>query len=342
MKVACLSFTTKGGEIGDKIVRDYKDKTNCMKEVVHYKSSSMKGDIKEILSEIVNKHDGIVFISATGIAIRLMVPFVKNKIVDPAVVVVDDLGRYSISLLSGHIGGGNTLAKEIGNIIEATPIITTASDSRGIESVDIYAMRNNLYMENMKTIKEITALMVDGKKIGFYSEINAKIDYPHLIIAPTEEDICSVEKNVDGFILVTSKKDVDINIPYTILRPINLNIGIGCRKGVKGEEIINAIVDLLKKNNLSQKSIKSIGTIFIKKDEKGIIEASKYFNCPINIFSKEEIKQVEDKFQKSEFVKENIGVSGVSEPSAYLSGGKLIINKTIYKGITLAVSKEES
>lgn len=341
MKIACFSFTTKGEEIGDKILDCYKEKSKFIKEVGHFKNSSIDGGIKKILPIIVNKYNGIVFISATGIAIRLMMPFIKNKKIDPAVVVVDDLGRYSISLLSGHIGGGNILAKEIGNIIDAKPIITTASDSRGIESVDIYAMRNNLYMENMNSIKNITALMVEERKIGFYSEINTIIDYENLVEVENKEEIHLIEKKVDGFLIVTSEEYIEINIPHTILRPKNLNIGIGCRRGVKGEQIIKSIIDLFRKNNLSKKSIKSIGTISLKKDEKGIIEASKYFNCPINIYSKEEIKEVEDKFKKNKFVKEKIGVYGVSEPSAYLSGGRLIINKTIYKDITLAVSKEE-
>ncbi len=341
MKVACLSFTSIGEKIGNEILNTYKEKSNFFEEVKHFKNTSIEGGIKTILPKIVEEYDGIVFISATGIAVRMISPYIKNKIIDPAVVVVDDLGRYSISLLSGHIGGGNMLSQEIGNIINAKPIITTASDGRGIEAVDIYAKRNNLHMENMNSIKKITALMVEGKKIGFYSEIREKIDYPNLIIASSKEDMALMEGKVEGFLLVTSEKNMNLNIPYTVLRPLNLNIGIGCRKGVEGKDIIYSIIDLLDKNNLSRYSIKSIGTISIKKEEKGIIEASKYFNCPMNIFSKEEIREVDGKFQKSQFVKGKVGVYGVGEPSAYLSGGNLIIGKTIYNGITLAVSKED-
>jgi len=340
MKVACLSFTSKGREIGEQILKNYEQKPNFVEAIKHFHNSSIKGGIKTILPEVVRKYDGIVFISATGIAIRMMIPFIKDKKTDPAIVVVDDLGRYSISLLSGHIGGANTLSKEIGNIIDAKPIITTASDSRGIEAVDMYAIRNNLYMKNMNSVKKITALMIEGKKIGFYSEIKAKIGYSNLIEIEDKQGIKLIEEKVDGILLVTSQKGIKPSIPYTILRPQNLNIGIGCRKGTRGKDIINSIIDLLNKNSLSEESIKSIGTVSIKKNEKGIIEASEYFSCPMNIFTKEEIKKVEDSFQKSQFVKEKIGVYGVSEPSAYLSGGNLIVDKTIYNGITLAISKE--
>ena len=92
--------------------------------------------------------------------------------------------------------------------------------------------------------------------------------------------------------------------------------------------------------SLSNKSIKAIGTVEVKKDEDGIIEAAKYFNCPMKIFTIDEMQKVENKFNKSQFVKDTIGVYSVSEPSAYLLGGRLITNKSKYNGITISISKE--
>ncbi len=84
-------------------------------------------------------------------------------------------------------------------------------------------------MGNMKSITKLTAMMVDNKKIGFYSEDKVIIDYPKLEIL---QDLNNIE-DIDGIIMVSSKK-IKLDIPYTILRPKNINIGIGCRKGIEG------------------------------------------------------------------------------------------------------------
>lgn len=337
MKVACLSFTDNGRKIGGKLSGF---KSNNGVEIHHYINHEIKGGIKNIFKDIVKEYDGIVFISATGIAVRMMAPYIVDKTVDPAIVVVDDLGRFSISLLSGHIGGGNFLCKWIADILKAKPIITTASDSRGIEAIDVFAMKMGYLMEDMESVKDITAMMVNGKKIGFYSDMKEMIYYDNILAIDSLDGIEDLKDEIDGLILVTSTQNIALEIPHTILRPKNLNIGIGCRKGVEGERIIKAILETLDRNNLSKNSIKSIGTVEIKKDEVGIIEASKYFDCPMNIFTIREIEKVEKMFEKSSFVKKTIGVSSVSEPCAYLSGGQIIVKKTKCNGITIAISRE--
>lgn len=286
----------------------------------------------------VKEYDGLIFISATGIAVRFMNPYIINKTLDPAVVVVDDGGNFSISLLSGHIGGANRLAQWVGDIIGAIPVITTASDNRGIESIDLFAMKNNYHMEDMEAVKDITAMMVNKNKIGFYSELKEIIKYDNLKILDNYKD---KDHSIQGVIIVSSQKRIDI--PYEKhcrLIPKNINIGIGCRRGMEGKRIIEAIENILTQLNLSSKGIKAIGTIEVKKDEIGIIEACNHFNCPLKIFTLEEIKKIEDNFPKSQFVKKTIGVYSVSEPSAYLLGGKILTGKIKIDGITISVAKE--
>lgn len=335
MKIACVSFTDRGDELGEKIVK------SCKKEEVHhYKNSYIDGGIRKVLKNLVDSYDGIVFISATGIAVRMMLPYIKDKRYDPAVVVVDDMGRFSISLLSGHIGGANALAEDIAKVIGACPVITTASDGRGIESVDMFAKRMGYFIENMNDMKNITSMMVNGRKVAFCSEVEGVIEYDNLVVVD-EEGIYRLEDDVEGLIYVTSTEKIDVDIPYCILRPKNLNIGIGCRRGKKGEKIIGAIYDVLEENNLSKRCIKAIGTIELKKDEEGIIQSADYFNCPMRIFTVDEIKRVEDRFEKSQFVKDTVGVYSVCEPCCYLLGGNVVVHKTKEDGITIGISKED-
>ena len=334
MRIACFSFTEKGGDLG-KTLEKLAEGSDRYK-IVHFPNSTLSGGVKGMLHRAWKEYQGLIFISATGIAVRLINPFIKDKTRDPAVVVIDDMGKFSISLLSGHIGGANPLAQFIASMTGAIPVITTASDNRGIESIDLFAQRNNYYMEDRNSITSITAMMVDGKKIGFYSEKDEVIDYDNLAILHGLDDL---EPSIDGLILVTSR-NMELDIPYTILRPKNIHIGIGCRKGIEGKRIIEGIKQAMDKANLSSKSIKAMGTVEVKKDEQGIIEAAKYFNCPLMLFTIEEIKRVEGKFAKSQFVKDTIGVYSVSEPTAYLLGGDLIIRKSTHNGITISIAKE--
>lgn len=335
MKIACLTFTDSGDRIGDRLQsiknKDYK--------IYHYSNREISGGIKNILEYIWNQYDGLVFISATGIAMRMSAKYIKDKRIDPAVVVVDDLGKFSISLLSGHIGGANALARYIADQIDALPIITTATDNRDIESVDMFANSNDYYIEDIKSITKITSMMVNGKTIGLYTEERKSIKYKNTIII---ESLKNIDPRIEGIIIVSSQEKIDnIPIPFVVLRPKNINLGIGCRKGIKSTKIINAILELFKVYNLSINSIKSIGTVEAKKDEKGIIDTSLYFDCPLEIFCIDEIRKVEDGFIKSQFVKDTIGVYSVSGPVAYLLGGKMIVEKSKQCGITISVAKEK-
>lgn len=334
MNIACLSFTDKGRLLGEKIKSIDKDKY----KIVHYANRDIDGGIKSLLKSIWDKYDGIVFISATGIAIRMCLPYIKDKTIDPGIVVIDDLGRFSISLLSGHIGGANEFAQDIADAIGAKPVITTATDARGIESIDIFAVRNGYYIEDIKSITSITSMMVNDENIGLYTEDNKTIGYHKLTII---NDLNKIGDNIKGLIVVSSNEKIKgVKIPYTVLRPKNINIGIGCRKGIECRFIVEAIKEELKKLNLSMYSIGRMGTAEVKKNEKGIIEASRYFNCPLKIITIEEIKKVEDRFTKSQFVKDTIGVYSVSGPVAFLLGGNMLSEKSKYNGITISISKE--
>ncbi|GIM28185.1 hypothetical protein CPJCM30710_08510 [Clostridium polyendosporum] len=319
MKIACISFTGNGYLISEQI------KNNLQHVVDIY----TKDNYKDKLDNIFKSYDGIIFISATGIAVRLIAPYIIDKTIDPAVVVVDDLGRYSISLLSGHIGGANNLANEVAGAINAVSVITTASDGRGIDAVDVIAKRYDLYINSMKDAKVITALMVEGKRIAVQSEIDVKINY---------HNIC--KDNPDGFIVISSENSVSFDKPNCVLRPRVLNVGIGCRKGKTKEEILNAIKKVFNDSNLSIQSIKNIGTVDVKKDEKGLIEACKELKRDLKIFLRDEIEKVQHKFKSSSFVKSQIGVTSVAEPCAYLLGGEIIIRKTAVDGVTVSVAKE--
>jgi cobalt-precorrin 5A hydrolase len=317
MKLACLYFTAEGENIANRI------KLIPKYEVELFSKDNYKSNLESMFKEF----EGIVFISSTGIAVRMCAPFIKDKSVDPGIVVIDDLGRYSISLLSGHIGGGNELAKELANYLGCESVITTATDGRGIEAVDVFAKNNNLIIEELRDVKSITARMLKGVKLKLESEVALNIKYDHI-----------VSENEVAAIFVTSKENINYDKPYCILRPRNLVIGIGCKRGKTEQEILGAVKKVLSENNLSIKSVRAISTVDVKQYEEGIIKAAEVLGCELKIFNRAEIEKVQDVFSKSNFVKETIGVSSVCEPCAFLGGGELIVRKTAVNGVTVAVS----
>lgn len=137
--------------------------------------------------------DAIIFIGACGIAVRSIAPFVANKKTDPAVLVIDECGKFVISLLSGHLGGANELAGEAAKILGAIPVITTATDLHHRFAVDVFAKKNNCAIRSMKAAKEVSAALLAGKTVGFFSEYSWEGKLPEgLVLCTAEGNFCSV------------------------------------------------------------------------------------------------------------------------------------------------------
>jgi len=281
----------------------------------------------------------LIFIMATGIVIRVIAPLIKDKITDPAVVVLDEKGTFVISLLSGHIGGANELAREIANYIRAQPVITTASDVQGKLSLDIWAIEKKLYIEDFEKLKKLSAKIVDGEKIKVYTE------YPFMKnqIPEEFEPVNTVTKAE----LIISHRIIKSKALF--LRPGNLFVGIGCNRGTTKKEINEMISEVFRKEKLSFHSIKSLATIDLKKDEKGVIEFARDNNLAIDFFTKDELNNAVGAYnmKKSKTVEKATGVVAVAEPAAILSAKKLsnncilIIPKEKRRNVTLAVAKAE-
>jgi cobalt-precorrin 5A hydrolase len=334
MRLAVISFTNAGKELGEKLARVM----DGDHEVELFHKGMWEGSLDRLVARLWEEFDGIIFISAAGIASRLIAPHLRNKLVDPAVICMDDTGRFAIPILSGHYGGANEMARQIAASTGASPVITTATDNRGIQAPDMFAKDNGYVVENPESLARITSMMVNGEPVGFYGEFGPSIEYSELVHL-NGEDL----KNcmLPGVIAVSNRLGIEIpGIPNLVLRPPNINLGLGCRKEVSGGRIIDFIYEVLSEEGLSPLSVGNIGTIELKRNEPGIIEAAEHFGCGLKIFSGEDISKVQDMFMKSDFVKNTVGVNSVSAPAAYLMGGNLIREKAIKNGITLSVTVE--
>ncbi|MDO5717601.1 MAG: cobalt-precorrin 5A hydrolase [Tissierellia bacterium] len=324
--ISILSFTENGKALAELLCKKLPD---CRK---YHKS-----EIKEIgMGNIWDGSDEIIFISATGIAVRYISKFIRHKSIDPAVLVVDDMGRFVISLLSGHLGGANRFAEQISSHLpDSIPVITTASDSRGFESPDLYSQRHGYIIENSENLTKISADMVSGREIALFSEENIDWNYKNFFII---DEIDKLDKMGFESAIIISSRSFDIDTPYLQLVPRNLNIGIGCRRGIDTEDLLKFISEVFDEKKLLTSGIGKLASIDIKKDEKAILEAAEKLNADLIFFSAEKLKTVEHNFSGSDFVKEKVGVSSVAEASAYLMG-ELLSSRITKNKMTMAISK---
>ncbi|MEG1802296.1 MAG: cobalt-precorrin 5A hydrolase [Lachnospiraceae bacterium] len=276
--------------------------------------------------------DEIIFIGAAGIAVRMIAPLIQNKRKDPAVVVLDEKGQWVISLLSGHLGGANELARSIAGKIGASAVITTATDVNHVFAADLFAQKNNLKIMNFQLVKAVSQSLVNGKQVGFYCE--------NPITGELPGELFWMEKNSGGkepWICITMENS-RIQEKELRLVPQAIVLGFGCRKGSSRKDIETEIFLYLDKYKLALEAVCGIASINLKKDEPGIVEFCQQQKIPVVTYSAEQLQQVEGDFSTSEFVKKITGVDNVCERAALLlgNGGYLAGKKQGGNGITLA------
>lgn len=328
MRYAVITFTEQGDKIADILASFFNID-------IYSKKKQRDFNFKEVTKKVMESYSGIIFISSTGIAVRAIAPYIKSKDKDPAVLVIDNSCNYVISLLSGHLGGANELTLEVSKILKAEPIITTATDNLGIVAPDMIAKNNDLIIEDLKKAKDIAAILVEGKKVGFFDEKG---------IVQVPAGYSNSLENISGALYIGNGDLIKEHlqgdtVPTLKLIRRNVVLGVGCRKDFSIEKMQQTVLRVLKEHNIDIRAIKSIATVEIKKDEAAIIALAEYFKCPLKIFTTEAIREIQHKFQGSDFVEKTIGVRAVSEPCTELSGARIISSKMKLDGMTLCIGE---
>ena len=287
--------------------------------------------------------DAIIFVGATGIAVRAIAPFIHGKAVDPAVLVIDEAGRYVISLLSGHLGGANALARTAASLIEAEPIITTATDAESAFAVDTFAKENGFLLTDLRKAKEVSAKVLRGEKLRIYSDIPME----RLVQRPARHEAELVPaQEIDRADIVISYRTKLLN-QATGLRLIakRVHVGLGARKGVTQAEVAAAVATCLEDAGIDPRAVVALASIDLKKQEAGILAYSYESGVPFVTYTAEELRTVEGAFADSSFVQSVTGVANVCERAAAYAAGRsghaeVLVHKTIHGSVTTAVAVE--
>ena len=317
MRLAFLAFTEKGLALANSLAQALGGTvTRCGKP--------------EPLAEWTEKRfadaEGLVFVGAVGIAVRAIAPFIGNKWTDPAVVAVDERAQFAIPLLSGHLGGANSLARDISQVCGAQAVITTATDVNGVFAVDEWARRQGLEVMEPQHIKVISGNLLAGQKVTVYSSRPVDGECPQgveLVTVPPADVAVSV-----------GKEDCLLS-----LVPRILVLGVGCRKGTTQAVLEEVLEHFLRENRLWKEAICAVATIDLKKEESGLLNFCRFHGWEFHTCTGEELRRVPGEFTSSAFVRQVTGVDNVCERSAVaVSGGSLVARKFAAEGVTMAAA----
>lgn len=301
-----IAYTTKGQKLADRICKMNYDMAFRGDQV----SFSYKQNDNQI-ADCFSDYAAFIFICAAGIAVRKIAPLLKDKLTDPAVLVIDERGQFVIPLLSGHVGGANELAKSIAQALGAIPVITTATDINDMIAVDQMAAANDLSIINRDNIKKVSAGLLKKEAIN---------------VALSDDVVITADEN-----------DIDDQVLGLLYRP--LVIGIGCRKDKDADALETFFLKTLREYNCDIKSVAAIASIDVKAKEPALLSLSKKYGIVFKTYTAAELEAVPGDFEESDFVRKTVGVADVSARAAASCGkrGTFLLKKKKQDGMTISI-----
>ena len=345
MSLAVICFTKFGYEKMNELAEKLEGidiikscKGSCFKE------KGLREDISSWACDNLKNGRDMLFIGAAGIAVRAIASFIKDKLTDSAVIVMDDNGSFVIPLLSGHVGGANELAKRIADVMGAQAVITTSTDIHNRFAVDVFAKKNNLFIKNRSGIAKVSSKALNNESIT--------------IVCGSENNLKSYEeysKNGVSFVLYTDYSDDTADVFIGACKPSGLSvsleliprdvvIGTGCRRGKSPTEFEAFLDRVLFESDIRSERIRAIATIDIKKEEQCIKEYARKYNIELVTFTADELNHADGEFSGSGYVKNITGTDNVCERAAFCCAngkGEFIVRKTVFDGMTAALFKLE-
>lgn len=334
MKIAIISVSDKGKELA----MDLKEKLDLDSTVI--RCDLYHKNVKKYFPILFSEYDAIVAIMASGILVRSIAPLVESKVTDPAVLNIDDNGKFVISTLSGHLGGANELTGKISSLIGATAVITTSTDVNRKLGIDVLARDLYLSIDDTKEILYFNKAILEGREISL--TVNPNKNFSYLFDYLNRNTL-----EIDVSIYYSSKVNSDeihvsLDDHEMILKERKVVVGIGCRRGKEFKFILDGFNRSLEELNMLPSRVNMLASAEIKKDEKGILELSEKLEIPVEFVDIDKLKLFESRdVSKSDFVYSKFGIYGVCEPSALIMAGfdsKLIYKKTSYNGVTISVA----
>lgn len=295
------------------------------------------------VARVWGRYRGHVFFAACGAVVRVIAPLVRDKAADPAVVAADPAGRYVVSLLSGHLGGANDLARLAASVTGGQAVITTATDAVGAPAAEILAAGLGLGLENRAALVAVNAVLAAGGTVAVFDP-GCRFE----VADPGQARF--FEWVSDPAMLDPARPHIVVDVRVTppvplrlTLRPRVLAVGLGCRRGTPGEVVVDAVRRVLAARGLSASCVGYVATAEVKRREPGLLRAAQAFSAETIFYPEGELDAVAVP-TPSQTVKRRVGTKSVCEAAAILAAGadRLLVKKTVIGPVTVAVADPDA
>lgn len=325
--------------------------------------------LRPLLRRVWGEFEALVLFLPVGAAVRLAAPLLNDKRSDPALVCVDDAGRYAVSVLSGHLGGADRLAERVAAILGAEAVVTSGSHATGTLAVDLLGAEFGWTIEaDPVAITRASAAVVNREPVGVYQSAG-ETDWwpegrelpPNITVHPSLDSLR--RSGSAASLIISDESDPYLSegttlaeaLPATrivLYRPRTLVAGMGCRRGVPEKELEQLLRDTFRAYNLSLSSLACIASAALKRDEPGLLALSEKYGAPFLCYESEELNALfEDAvngdtscqaLNPSANARRLVGVWGVAEPAALLASGasRLLVAKQTATRATVAVARK--
>ncbi len=313
--------------------------------------------MRDALAPAFPRYRGHVFVMAIGAVVRMIAPLLESKWRDPAVVCVDEAGRFAVSVLSGHAGGANSLAEEVAAVLGAQAVVTTASDVLGTLQVDLLGCDLGWTIEDpARNATRASAAVVDGTPVLIVQEAGERDFWPDDRPFPPNVTVTTTLEAADlghfeALLLITDRLPAERERALferaVVYRPRSLVLGIGCDRGAAPDLVTRGVDALLARHRLALASVREIATIELKAGEPALRALAERLACPLRLFGSAELDAAPGVETSSETVRRHVGTRAVAEPAALLASGagRLLVPRQIYtepgagRSMTLAAAR---
>lgn len=349
MKIGVISFTARGTMLCCRLAgwfqEDGEDCIGFVPERFWNEACAEKNVERRAMSpgrwagDMFRDNRAMVFVGAAGIAVRAIAPFVKDKLIDPPVVVVDEAGQFAVPILSGHVGGANELAIRIAGWLKAVPVITTATDVNRLFAVDVFAALNGLALTDRQEARRVSALLLEGGTVGFINDCSKAEEGKETVPQGCAASVCA--RNIWITVRDSIRYFPDRQSHVLRLVPKAVVAGIGCRRAVDPGTLERQVMACLGENGIDPAAVKALATIDIKRDEDAILKLASKMGWELRFYTRQELLSVEGRFEESDFVKQAVGVGNVCERACLAGGGTLLFGKNAGNGVAMAAALED-
>ncbi|MFJ3811845.1 precorrin-3B C(17)-methyltransferase [Streptomyces sp. NPDC090073] len=294
--IGLISATSAGAAARDRLAAAWPDRTRVY-----------EGPVGEAVRAAFAECEQLVCFLATGAVVRLLAPLLGDKTADPGVVCVDEGGRFAVSLVGGHRGGANALAGEVGGLLGAEPVVTTATDAVGLAALD------TLGLPYEGAVAAVSRALLDGEPVA----LAAEVAWPLPPLPFSAEGAYTVR---------LTDRAVEPAEREVLLRPPSLVVGVGASRGAPAEEVLGLIGEALRDAGLAAGSVAELATVDAKAAEPGLVAAAGRLGVPLVTYSAEELAAVEVP-NPSDAPLAAVGTPSVAEAAALAAGGELLVPK---------------